>query len=246
MAGLLAPALGPRWPARLSELFDILEHPGCPKARDAACGEAWIVLNLALRRYVRLHAGRLGRISDPDLEDIAAAKALDLIRKAESGQGSPFTRQRHEIPAFLSTVARNGLVDQLRRGGRLVPLENLETNGDGCRDYSLTNGHVNPAQQTECSEFAAALRTCATQLQPRNRLAWFLRVFYDMTTKEIAHHPEVRLDPGHVDVILQRTRRQVTQCMKQKGHGPSNMPPGTFTELLRAFRLDGHDAGGDR
>ena len=63
-------------------------------------------------------------------------------------------------------------------------------------------------------------------------------MFLDMSTKEISGHPDVGLSTGHVDVVLQRCRERMRKCMTSKGFEVLNVPPGTFTELWRAFRMD--------
>ncbi len=234
----------PQWPARLSELCALLGRAPTPAARDRACGEAWVLLNINLRRYLRLHASRLGCVPASDVEDIAAAKALDLIRKAESGASGALARRCDEIPGFLSTIARNGLVDHLRRTGRLVPLDAYEPrNGHSVHLDLISGPDGDPNRAVECNEFAAALCACAEGLKPRTRRIWFFRVFYEMSTKEIANHPEVGLNPGHVDVVLQRAREHITRCMADKGHFAKDMPAGTFAELLRVFRIEPSERG---
>ena len=62
-------------------------------------------------------------------------------------------------------------------------------------------------------------------------------MFYDMSSKEIASHPEVCLKPNHVDVILLRARQLITKCMRSRGYEPGDALPGTFVELWKAFRV---------
>jgi DNA-directed RNA polymerase specialized sigma24 family protein len=95
-----------------------------------------------------------------------------------------------------------------------------------------------PDVLVERREFAQALRECARRLQPRSRLIWFFRVFYGMSSKQIAVHPEIALQAAHVDVLLQRVRHAVRECMHANGFEPRDMPPGTFTELWKEFHLD--------
>ena len=87
-------------------------------------------------------------------------------------------------------------------------------------------------------EYAAALCGCAERLKPRSRSIWLLRVLFELPSKQIATHPEVTLNPGHVDVILQRCRQIIRDCMQKLGYEPRDMPPGTFAELWKAFRLE--------
>ncbi|NNE43225.1 MAG: hypothetical protein HKN12_03380, partial [Gemmatimonadetes bacterium] len=93
-----------------------------------------------------------------------------------------------------------------------------------------------PEDRLERRRFAESLRDCAGQLTARDRTVWFFRVFYDLSSREIAGHPEVGLKAPHVDVILQRCRQAVRKCMDGKGYQPGDLPPGTFSELWAAFR----------
>ena len=44
---------------------------------------------------------------------------------------------------------------------------------------------------------------------------------------------------GDVDVVLQRTRQKIRDCMRRRGFTAQDMPPGTFVDLLHSFRLEG-------
>jgi DNA-directed RNA polymerase specialized sigma24 family protein len=138
-------------------------------------------------------------------------------------------------------VARNGLVDLLREQGRRVePADEGRPEWDVTaegrrRQVSMLDAPDNLAERRE---FASALRCCAEGLNPRMRLVWIFRVFAGLSSKEIASHPEVHLKASHVDVLLQRSRDAIRACMSQKGHDPSEIPPGTFIELWKAFRLE--------
>jgi hypothetical protein len=66
---------------------------------------------------------------------------------------------------------------------------------------------------------------------------WIFRVFLEMSTRQIAAHPEIAMKPGAVDVALARTRDKVRVCMKRRGFDPRDMPPGTFAVLWAEFRL---------
>ena len=103
---------GPCWAARLAavclELRDTGEDPdrsAGDRARNAHWEEAWVLLNAGLGRYLRLHAVRLGPVPAEDLEDLAAAKSLDLVGRAVSGAWDTKDRSAGEVAAFLSTVA---------------------------------------------------------------------------------------------------------------------------------------------
>ncbi len=228
------------WPRRLRELCGELGSATPPGTRELIREEAWILIGVALRRYLRHHASQLGPLSPEDLEDISSTKTLDLIRRAESKTWDPAGARGPEIATYLSRVARNGLVDHLRARGRFVRA--AEDEGDDSAHHGGAELDAFPQTEgadlgTARNEFAEALRLCAGALPPRSRTVWFFRVFYEMSTKEIADHPEVRLNPAHVDVLLQRARETIRKCMASKGLEPHDMPPGCFAALWEAFRL---------
>jgi RNA polymerase sigma factor (sigma-70 family) len=145
-----------------------------------------------------------------------------------------------EVSSFLSKVARNELLDMLKRESRRV--EPTDTDGPEWYPGSEKSEGVtmsatdSPDALVERREFAEALRRCAEGLDSRSRLIWFFRVFYSMATKDIAVHPRINIKTGHVDVILQRARKAIRECMNLKGFDPTEIPQGTFTELWSAFR----------
>ena len=211
------------------------------QSRSKPLGEAWLLLNASISRYLGIHTTRLGTVSREDLEDIASQKSLEILRRIDMGTWELSERIPSKVTGFLSMVARNGLVDLLREQGRRVepadearPEWDVTEEGQG-RQVSMADPPDNLAER---KEFAAALRACAEKLNPRLRSIWIFRVFAGMSSKEIASHPEVRLKASHVDVLLQRSRDAVRDCMSHKGHDPSEMPPGTFIELWKAFRFD--------
>ena len=150
----------------------------------------------------------------------------------------PTTSSPAQLCSFISTLARNGLVDHLRTGGgrRFVDL-------DAAQDVEAVEVRVRGQWRDEASDaavdrarFAQALRDCALRLKPKTRKMWFFRVFYEMPTKEIATHPAIGMKPGAVDVSLQRCREQIRECMRSKGFDSGSIPHGTFAVLWEAFR----------
>lgn len=226
---------------------DVLEPRDRP-SRETACGQIWLLLDSAIAEYLRFHTSRLGRVSREDLEDIAAEKSSDLLRKIESRLWDLSGRSASEICAFLSSTARNGLVDRLRESGRRVDLgardgstweqEAAALGAAGCATSCAMSSPDAADVLVERREFAGALRGCAEELDPRSRRVWFLRVFCEMPSKRIATHPQVRLEVSHVDVLLHRMRRRIRECMRRKGYEPADMPPGTFVELWRICGFD--------
>jgi len=223
------------WPQRLQQLGRELRlHPN-----DRLGGDLWKLLFDAIALYAHRHARSLTGFSHDDIEDIAAQKALDLLNRIVSGRWEPDARSPGEVAAFLSKTARNALIDTLRADHRRSA-ENVETQLDReTNHFTHQPGAAEPPDlQVERRDFAEALKGCAGGLAPRARRAWFLRVFCEMPSKEIATHPGVGLKPGHVDVLLQRCREMIRACMRKAGFEPHEMPPGTFVELWKLFNLE--------
>ncbi len=209
-------------------------------SRQPLRAELWLLLNLALRRFLVCHATRVAGAQPEDLQDIASQKALELLASAESGTWEPTDRTGSEVAGYLSAVAFNSLVDHARRTARWNTTASRhptahELDEPPADPEALASSEAEPCSGVECREFVHALHGCVEELQPRTRRIWFFRVFYDMTSKEIAAHPEVGLKAPHVDVLLQRCRQIVRSCMKNKGHDDTGLPSGTFVELWKTF-----------
>lgn len=240
-----------RWPEHLAALCRRL-HPttgaGLPAPSPPAAAErgaAWVALRNALTRFLRGQARQFGGVSTEDLEDLASAKALELLLRAESGEWSLEGRSGGELAGYLSTVARNALIDLTRRRTKLVSQSDLGDTvdlDDGNLGSPLPGGEAQaPDAPALAREFIDSLRECFVQLQPRARRVWFFRVFYGMSSRAIALHPTVLLRASHVDVVMQRTRTSIRSCMESKGFEPADLPNGTFVELwgfLESLRDD--------
>jgi DNA-directed RNA polymerase specialized sigma24 family protein len=231
----------PLWPSRLKAACrDLGDQPGGAGLRRAQA-EVWQILNLALTIYLRGHAKRMGDVSLEVLEDIAAEKSLDLITRLGAGQSDFHDREPREIMSFFSKVARNELLGHLRQQGRFVTPRDDE---DDEREWDMSGAIGKTAGSldgdanlpVERKEFATALLECAQRMKPRSRQVWLFRVLYNMASKDIAAHPRVELESSHVDVLLQRSRGDISDCMGKKGFRSGDMPSGVFTVLWQAFR----------
>ena len=225
-----------RWHQRLREAHRRLLEGG--PSRGRALGELWLVLNVLIGNMLPRYAQRYGAIPAADIEDIASEKSLDLLRKIDSGAWDPCGLTDQDIVGFLSSVARNGAIDHLRRRRRHREIEvDLERNrkaAEGRSSYGLES----PDAGLERRRFVAALRECAEQLKPRSRRIWFFRVFYGLSSQEIALNPDVALKPRGVDMLLSRTRRKIGACMESKGHRATELPAGTFVEIWDLLQTD--------
>jgi DNA-directed RNA polymerase specialized sigma24 family protein len=230
MSATTGPA--PGWAVHLQALCRaIARHPQQPATRESRT-QAWQLVYFTLGRYLRYHAARLAPLAPEDLEDISSQKTLELMGKVDTSSGRLLDLEAAEMPAFLSTVARNGLVSWLKRRHRSVqPLDEVELSGG---ERAVAPGGQ-PVGNAESAEYAHALAECARALQPRALRVWYLRVFHDMASRDIADHPTVGLKPSHVDVILHRSREAVRHCMESRGHDTRTMPPGTFVTLWSVF-----------
>jgi len=141
-------------------------------------------------------------------------------------------------------VARHGLLDLKRQEGRsaaALPLD--EQAALSGKPVAGREGAADPEGATEAGEFARALRSCAEGLSPRSLRIWYFRVLLDMSSREIADHPEVALKASHVDVLLHRIRTVIQECMEKRGQRWGQLPPGTFTLIWELISRCGQDTG---
>ena len=213
------------WPEAVVRLGTELREASGAR-RSEALGRLWVLLNLALQKYARGQARRLGRLGSEDIRDVAAEKASDLILRLDNDQWNPAASSPAQLCSFLATVARNGVVDALRTTRREVAsghdLEARETRAVGAAVQEDAIGG---------DEFARALVACASSLTSRSRRAWLLRVFYDFSSAEIARHPEVTTSPAGVDAMLARCREHLRACLEERGLPMRAIPAGTFARL---------------
>jgi RNA polymerase sigma factor (sigma-70 family) len=222
------------WPVHLTDLALRLRAPLDPATRAALRGELWVVLQAALMRFLRAHAGARSA-SREDLEDLAATKALELLRRAESGAWDPGGRSAESVVGYVASMARHGLADLGRRNRREARSDDPAWESR-VLDPGAAAGRTPPSHaEAEGREFAAALADCVERLEGRARRVWFFRAYFEMSSREIAAHPEVRLTAAHVDVVVQRARRALRECMERKGHDPGDAPAGAFLELWRSL-----------
>lgn len=229
---------GPAWPSRLAALqAELLDAPG-GAARQTLRASLWRLLVEALTRFVATQASRANRRGHPEVEDIAAEKALELLARAESGAWDLSGRSPGEIVRYLERAALHGWLDHVSRerretpeGWRGGPHEDTEAPAewqDSSEDDPVSG-------RAESGELATALVDCVGRLALRDRRVWFFRAYYEMNSREIASHPSVSLRPAHVDVINQRCRDALRQCMRDKGHDLLEMPRECFVRLWEAL-----------
>lgn len=221
------------WPLEVIRLQAALLAGRSGPARDALRGALWRLLFEALMRFLRVQS-RHGRApGHADLEDIASEKALEILSRAESGAWDLSGRSAAEVAGYLSSAARHGWIDLVHRASREVLTPeggDIERSVEDSPGPS-TAGHAAPTVGVEARELAHAVRDCAESLPARERRVWFFRAYYEMSSREIASHPLVGLRPPHVDVLVQRARMALRDCLRAKGHSSDDTPPGAFVEL---------------
>ena len=231
----------PAWAIRLAELVRALGLPQDAAVRERCTRELWLIINSVLYMNLRIHSRRMPSVRGEDIEDIRGEKSLELVIRAESGKWDLDGRHPKEIAGFLAAVARNGLSDLLSKQGRQVPLpdESAAPVDLANRDPVISHVPDPPNVPAERRAYVEALLACAARLDKRTVSVWFLRVLCDLSSKEIAAHPDVGLKPAHVDVLLHRARGSMRACMQGKGLSPGDMPPGCFAALWQALRARG-------
>jgi RNA polymerase sigma factor (sigma-70 family) len=227
---------GPLWAAEIARLSRILS----PAARDAGSTEVierlWTVVSLAIRRYLHIHGSRFASVRAEDLEDLGSQKTLELIEKIVSRSWDLTNRSASEIAGYISTSARNALLDHGRRAGRLVRPEDNEWERVMTESTPEPSSGTRHADSVDAEAFSRDLIGCLGHLAPRARLIWFFRAFYDLSSREIAEHARIKLEVGHVDVLMQRTRAAIQQCLRRAGHDTSEIPAGVYARVWDVSR----------
>src|SRR6185436_573572 len=113
--------------------------------------------------------------------------------RLERHEWEPVAYTPAQLCAFLARVSRNGVLDQLH-------LRRRETqawwdDSDADEVTAVRAELVDPtdvSREVEASESAEKIVGCFESMTPRARLVWLLRVFYELSSEEVAAHPELR------------------------------------------------------
>jgi DNA-directed RNA polymerase specialized sigma24 family protein len=213
----------------LIDLAADLRTGGEPRVR--ARTEVWVLLRDALVRVLRVHASSVRAIHADDLEDIASTKALELILRVESGAWDPRGRQGGEVAAYVGVVARHALWRWAGQSHRLPRAAMPDEGGEFTGRAAFALAPDTAECTVEAREFVEALRDCVDRLAPRARRVWFFRAYYDLSSLEIAAHPEVGLNAPHVDVLVGRVRELLRTCLARHGHSSRDLPEGAYATL---------------
>src|SRR5262245_55038011 len=232
-----------RWPDHLAQLCRRIAPQRDSDGRIARAqpvqpddrGAAWVALRDALIRFLRVQTRHFRGSSREDLEDLASAKALELLARAESGEWKLEGRSGGELAGYLATVARNGLIDLGKQKRRVVsradPVDDGDPEPSALPVAPVASLAIPTDAAAQAHEFIGALRDCVVHLQPRARRVWFYCVFYGMSSRAIGERPTISPSVPHIDVIMQRARDAIRNCMDGKGFEPADLPAGTFAAL---------------
>lgn len=233
------PAAAPLWADRIGPLVQALLRSS-RAARQGHRAELWQLLHAALFGALRAQAGRIAPVSQEDLEDLASGKALELLQQAEDTRWEVHGHEPGEVAGFVWRVARNALVDLARKRGREAPAPvDAEAWDRALADRAATE--AGPVELTAAGEFVSDLARCLEGLAPRSRAAWYRRAVLERPSRETAL--ALGLKAPHVDVIVQRARAVLTDCMSGKGHHSTDVHPQAFVML---WSRQGEAGGLDR
>jgi len=126
-------------------------------------------------RYVRpVFSLALRRLGDRGHAEDAVQEAFAAIWRA----ASTYRPERGAAGGWLYTVARNAIVDRLRRNGPAVDAELPE----------LASAEPGPAQRAEDSQVAWRVHRALEELQPREREVIELAYWSGMSQSEVAEY----------------------------------------------------------
>ena len=144
-------------------------------------------------RYVRSVFGlALRRLGDRATAEDAVQEAFTAIWRS----ASTYRPERGAAGGWIYTVARNAIVDRLRRNGPTADAELPE----------LASTEPGPAQQAEDSDVAFRVHRALEELQPREREVIELAYWSGMSQSEVAEYLHLPLG-----TVKTRTRSGLAQ-----------------------------------
>ncbi len=177
---------------------------------DAA---AWVELvRLQHRRVYALCYRFTG--NGADAEDLSQDVFLKVHRNLEN-----FDSAKGSFQTWLTTLARNLLVDHFRRSRQERATDSLDANWEGSDDESpslstrIEDGGPSPHASAVSHQTAAIVQQALTQLSPELREAVILRDLQDFDYKEIAQ--VLRVPEGTVKSRISRGRAELARLLER-------------------------------
>jgi RNA polymerase sigma-70 factor (ECF subfamily) len=152
----------------------------------------------ALHGYLQAMCG-----SRTEADDLFQETWRRVIRNPRSFRGGAFN-------AWLWRIARNLLVDRLRRRRPSVSLDDVTEAGTAFADLTPST-EPGPAALLEAAEIGQAVAAAVRRLSPDQRDVFLLRTQADLTFAEIAKLRRVPLNTalGRMHYAMQRLRREL-------------------------------------
>jgi RNA polymerase sigma-70 factor (ECF subfamily) len=175
--------------------------------------EAWQELVVAQHRRVYAICYRFTG-SGTDAEDLTQEVFLKLYRNLAS-----FDVERGSFQTWITTLARNLLVDHFRRTRLERATDSLDASFSGDDDGAtladrmakLTDPHPSPEAHAAGMELRVRIQQGLAQLSPELREAVILRDLEDMDYKEIAQ--VLRIPEGTVKSRISRGRGELARLL---------------------------------
>lgn len=235
------PAAGPPADRSVSECWPDRLIALCREQRAAADevrqrgirADMCLLVDMAMTAYIHRYLRSHGHLEREEIRDIASDKTLAVLRSLDTGTFDPVALTPAQVRGYLSAVARNGLVDSLRRNGKRGRTEFTSNVLAELREAPATDGaEINVA----LAQFVEALSDCVARLTPRARRVWFMRVFLELPSRVVGARAEIAMSPAAVDMLQSRTRRMLRACLEGKGFDAGDVPPGTFVAVWERLR----------
>ncbi len=116
-----------------------------------------------------------------------------------------------KISTWLYKVAVNHALNYIKREDKKEYVSDLSAftrvNDDGSVEIQIEDTLRNPHDSLENKELAQILRKAIKALPKKQRIAFVLSKYQNMSSKEIAEVMEI--SPGNVDVILHRAKKNL-------------------------------------
>ena len=174
---------------------------------------------LAWTELVRAHHRRIYALcyrftgSAHDAEDLTQDVFLKVY-----GNLRGFDRSRGSFQTWMTTLARNLLVDHFRRSKMERASESMDAGWDrsDTRSFSetLEDGGASPHERAAQRELEAMVQQALTRVSPELREAVILRDLQDMDYKEIAQ--VLRIPEGTVKSRISRGRAELARLLESK------------------------------
>jgi RNA polymerase sigma-70 factor, ECF subfamily len=174
---------------------------------------AWVELvRLQHRRVYALCYRFTGNSADAeDLSQDVFLKVHRNLDNFDSGKGS--------FQTWLTTLARNLLVDHFRRSRQDRATDSIDANWEGSDDESpalatrIEDGGPSPHASAVSRQTASIVQQALTQLSPELREAVILRDLQDFDYKEIAQ--VLRVPEGTVKSRISRGRAELARLLER-------------------------------